>query len=82
MAEETDTPVGETVEHPEHVNPDPEVTPPPVTKPDDAHDDLRETVNHLVEKMDGLAAQVAALAPVKQDTAPTKKPWTHWGNNR
>jgi hypothetical protein len=79
MADDNDTPVGETVDHPEHANPAPEVTPPPVTPPAEAHDDLRDTVNHLSEKVETLTEQVAALLPLEQDSQPVKKPWTHWG---
>lgn len=59
---------------------------PAVEKPADAptapasDSGLREVVSRLEETVSGLAAQVAALAPVHEhDKTPTNLPWTHRG---
>ena len=79
MSEQEHEPiVKDTVEHPEHVG-ETEATPAPV-RPAESHDDLRETVSSLSTKVDELSSLVMGLAPAQQDTKPTRKPWTHWGN--
>jgi hypothetical protein len=59
---------------------------PPPTPPDKPADDpappaedntLRDTVARLEETVNGLAQQVAALAPLPGDETPTSRPWTH-----
>lgn len=80
----SDGEVSEVVEKPETVNPTPEVTPAPVREPEHAHDDLRPLVESLAETVSELKDTVAGLVSTGEeevhDTAPTKKPWTHWGN--
>lgn len=84
MSDEEKSGVTEVVEKPETVNPAPEVTPAPVREPEQAPDDLRPLVESLAETVSELKDTVAGLVSVGenelQDTAPTKKPWTHWGN--
>jgi hypothetical protein len=69
---------------PAESNPAPEVSPAPVAKPEHAHDDLRPIVERLDATVSELKETVTGLVSVGQeqlhDTAPTKKPWTHWGN--
>lgn len=64
--------------------PAPEVVPAPVSKPEHAHDDLRPLVESLATTVSELKETVAGLVSTggdeAHDTAPTKKPWTHWGN--
>lgn len=55
-----------------------EETPPPVAKPEEAHDNTHELIAELSSKVDALAAQVTALTePHEQDSTPVKLPWTH-----
>lgn len=78
------TPVAEVVEKPEDINPAPETTPDPVAKPEESNDDLRSVVDGLVETVTGLKETVDGLIAVGgetvADTAPVRKPWTHWGS--
>lgn len=64
--------------------PAPDHTPPPVPAPEQSHDDLRPMVESLAATVSELKDTVAGLVSVGEtelhDTAPTKKPWTHWGN--
>jgi hypothetical protein len=76
----------EVVAKPETVNPAPESAPAPVAKPEHADDDLRPvveglaaTVSELKETVEGL---VSSGGEQLGDTAPVKKPWTHWGGDR
>lgn len=56
----------------------PPADPEPKTEPAPAHDDsLRETVARLEETVNGLAVQVANMAPLPGDEKPTSVPWTH-----
>jgi hypothetical protein len=77
--------VAEAVEKPETVNPTPEVTPAPVREPEHAHDDLRPLVESLATTVSELKETVAGLVSMGEneihDSAPTKKPWTHYGSN-
>lgn len=79
----SDGEVSEVVEKPETVNPAPEVTPAPVREPEHAHDDLRPLVESLATTVAELKDTVAGLVSMGEDnlhdTVPTKKPWTHWG---
>lgn len=72
-----DEEVKETVEHPETANPSPEVTPPPVAKPEEAHDTVKEAVNALTERVSSLEEIIRGLTPSPRDTTPNKIPWTH-----
>lgn len=74
----TDSPVEETVKHPEHTG-ETEATPPPVAP---AHSEAvtKDAFDSLTAKVDGLVDLVTQIATPNQDTQPTKKPWTHWGN--
>jgi hypothetical protein len=80
----SDDPIEETVKEPEHVNPAPEHTPPPVPDPSpETHkDDATSLVHALEVRVDALAATVQSLVPQERDSTPTKRPWTHYGNNR
>lgn len=41
------------------------------------HDDLRETVTALTERVSSLESLVHAAIPENRDESPRKKPWTH-----
>lgn len=73
-------PVKETVEHPETVQPVKEVPPPVTEHPEEAKDDLKETVEAIAAKVEELTVAVAGIAPGPSDTSPVKRPWTHWGS--
>lgn len=64
------------IEANEHTDPPPANDPPP---PPPAHDDLRDTVHELSEKVSLLETTVQGLLPENRDESPVKKPWTHRG---
>lgn len=86
MSDDEKTELKDVVDKPEEVNPAPETTPPPVAKPEKTDDDLRPVVEGLAATVAELKDTVAGLVSVGSeqlnDTAPTKKPWTHWGGGR
>jgi hypothetical protein len=75
---ENDEPVKETVEHPEHTG-ETEATPAPVA-PVHAETVTKDAFDQLTAKVDGLVDLVTQVVSPQQDSQPTKKPWTHWGN--
>lgn len=85
MEDDKDKPVKEVVPtEPEDTKVTPE-TPPVVTPPANANDDLREVVNGLsskVEELTGIVTGVLASGGGQPDSTPVKKPWTHWGNKK
>lgn len=80
-----ETPVQDAVPtKPEETAPTTE-TPPPVTPPARADDDIRSVVSDLsskVEELTGLVTGVIATGAAVQDSTPVRKPWTHWGGKK
>lgn len=78
---QNDSPITETVEHPETAKL--ETAPvPPVTPPAEAHDGIKDLVNGLGERVNSLEETVRGLLPAERDSTPGKRPWTHrkmWG---
>lgn len=74
---EEETPVKETVEHPEKVG-ETEATPPPVA-PAHAESVSKDAFDELTSKVDGLVEIVQSIATPQTDSQPIKRPWTHWG---
>lgn len=71
--EEGDTahPVGDTPAHPEHNNPAPETTPPPVDPPAG-----NDALSELAKRVDEHEALLTGLLRTG-DSTPARKPWTH-----
>lgn len=69
---------------PEETAPTPE-SPPAVTPPQQANDDLRSLLNELSSRVEVLSETVTGIVEsgntsTSPDSTPVKKPWTQWGN--
>lgn len=74
-----DTPVGETVEHPEKAKPT-EETPPPVDKPENRESDVKGLIDGLTDKVNELEQKITAIVDSggERDSVPGgRRPWTH-----
>lgn len=69
---------------PEETAPTPE-TPPAVTPPAQADNNVQEAISALsskVEELSGIVTGIIASGGAQQDSTPVRKPWTHWGGKK